>query len=112
MSSSNILLYIFIGFLLVNLFLGLWAGRGVKTVEEYAIGKKKWSTGGDDLFGKTIIGGCSVFRESEGYKTIGIMVFISYCGISISQIIRTFILSNQITRFSDCFSFGDFINKL
>src|SRR5690348_5832441 len=43
---DNITLYLIsISFLLVNLILGLWAGKGVKTFEDYAIAARSLSTG-------------------------------------------------------------------
>ena len=42
-SVMNIDSAIFIGFLLINLAVGLFYGRGIKTIREYAIGSKNFS---------------------------------------------------------------------
>jgi SSS family solute:Na+ symporter len=63
MQTSTIGLYIVGAFLLVNLALGLWAGRDVKDIRDYAIGNKKWSTGALVMtYLATIVGGGWVFR--------------------------------------------------
>ncbi len=41
---SNATLFVVVGFLLVTLVLGLYAGRGIKNFKEYALGKKNFST--------------------------------------------------------------------
>jgi SSS family solute:Na+ symporter len=72
------------GFLIVNLLIGLWAGRGVKTIEDYAVGSRKWGTGALVMtYMATIIGAGSLFRESfETYKH-GILITISFLGLLI-----------------------------
>lgn len=41
MGNFNVLVYAVVGFLIANILIGLWAGRGVKTLEDYIVGKKK-----------------------------------------------------------------------
>jgi Na+/proline symporter/signal transduction histidine kinase len=42
--SYNIDSIIFISFLVVNIFLGLFSSRGIKTIKEYAVGNRNFST--------------------------------------------------------------------
>lgn len=43
MDTSALNLYIVGGFLLLNLIIGLWAGRGVKDIRDYALANKSYS---------------------------------------------------------------------
>ena len=45
METFNIDTIIFVGFLIVNIVLGLTSSKGIKTIKEYAVGNRRFSTG-------------------------------------------------------------------
>ncbi|CAF2233421.1 unnamed protein product [Rotaria magnacalcarata] len=44
METFNIDTIIFVGFLVINLLAGLYSGKNIKTIKEYAIGNRNFST--------------------------------------------------------------------
>ena len=44
METFNIDTIIFVGFLIINIVLGLTSSRGIKTIREYAVGNRNFST--------------------------------------------------------------------
>src|ERR1700729_276439 len=61
---------IFVGFLVINLVVGLFYSRGVKTVREYAIGNRDFSTMTvtTSIIATIVGGGTFSFLIAESYK--------------------------------------------
>ncbi len=81
-------LILFCLFLGLNLFLGLRAGRSVKTIRQYAIGHKNFSTG---TLASTIIatwiGGELLFSDLEMIYTTGLRYIIAALGACICLVV-------------------------
>lgn len=89
-------LLIFIVFLGINLFLGLLAGSKVKTLREYAVGKKNFSTGAvTSTIVATWIGGGFMFYTLQNIYNHGLPFIIvalfgaSFCLLFIGQVLAS-----------------------
>lgn len=111
--STTALFFVVGGFLVLNLIIGLWTGRNVKTVEEYAMGKKKWSTGAlsMSIIATAIGGGFIVVSLEEIYKD-GLLASIPLIGMPLSYYFRSLFFSRKQHKFLDCFSIPDIIGKV
>jgi SSS family solute:Na+ symporter len=113
MENFNLVTFSVLIFLLINLFIGIWAGRGVKTIEDYAIGKKNWSTGALVM---TILAteftGSNLFRGTNGFYKYGISSFAPLIGLIISRLINFFFVSKNIKKFKGLQTMGDVSEKL
>jgi Na+/proline symporter len=99
-------------FLLINLIIGLWAGRNVKDVKDYAIGNKKWSVGALVMtYLATAFGGGFMFSDSKSFYNYGIGPLLAGFAISISHIFISFFLSNKLQILKGCISLGDAVEK-
>lgn len=97
-------------FLLINLIIGLWAGRNVKDVKDYAIGNKKWSVGALVMtYLATGLGGELFFREVKEIYDNGIGMIFALFGIPISHFIRAFFLSKNLNKLKPATTTADVI---
>ncbi|XWN35578.1 MAG: HD domain-containing protein [Roseivirga sp.] len=110
LSTDHLIVY---AFLLITLAIGLWAGRGIKDIREYAIANKTFSTGALVLtYLATTIGGGSIFGDPKEIFTNGIIMTVALSGISISFLLRTFLIAPRMHYFNDCLTIGDVMGKL
>ena len=113
MENFNLVTFFVLIFLLINLFIGIWAGRGVKTIEDYAIGKKNWSTGALSMtYIATLLTGGAVLRAPVNVKNIGIYAVFGVLGYLISLPFRYFFFSKKGHFLKKYISFGDIFEDL
>lgn len=102
------MLYVIIGFLLVNLIIGLWAGKGVKDFKDFAIGNKKWSVGALVMtYVATNIEGASLFRGIKRYALGGISASAGIIGCLFGFAFMYAFLAPKMHRFKGCITMGD-----
>ncbi|MCP3660455.1 MAG: sodium:solute symporter family protein, partial [Bacteroidetes bacterium] len=110
---SNTTLFIVIGFLLATLILGLYAGRNIKDIKDYALGGKNFSTVTLTLtLLATYIGGGATIGTVREIYSIGIIVIVAYFGRAIQNFILAMFIAPKITSFKDCITLGDLAKQL
>ncbi len=111
--SNNSTLWVVGAFLLITMVVGLYSGRGIKTIKEYALGDGKFSTFTLVLtFLATYIGGGAIIGTTNEIFLIGLLPIVSYFGAIIQHLILAYIISPKIIHFNKCLTMGDLINKL
>ncbi len=111
--SNNSTLWVVGAFLLVTLAVGLYAGRGIKTFKEYAIGNKKFGAAALALtLLATNIGGGSTFGDSEEIFNNGIIVVIALIACSIDYLFTAIFIAPKIVLFKKALTIGDLFEEL
>ena len=99
-------------FLLLTLTVGLWAGRNVKTIEDYALANRSYGTGTLILtFLATWIGANAVIGYTQEIFEDGIIKVIAACSQVISILFIAYFITPKIHRFADCITIGDLMEK-
>jgi Na+/proline symporter len=100
-------------FLLFNLLVGLWASRGVKSLEEYSIGKKDFSTGAlTATIVSTWIGGSFMTSYLANIYTNGWYFILPFIGDSFALLITGLWLVPRMGEFLNNLSVADALGKL
>ena len=104
---------IFIGFLLVNLAVGIFYGRGITTIKEYAIGNRNFSTAtlAATLVATWISGSFFTISVSETYKE-GLWYFCAALGEVAALSITAIFLAPRIKEFFDSLSVAEVMGNL
>ncbi|XWN35268.1 MAG: HD domain-containing protein [Roseivirga sp.] len=110
LSTDHLIVY---AFLLITLAIGLWAGRGIKDIREYAIGNRTFGTAALVLtFLATNVAGESILDlAGEVNKTGIIFPVIFTIGISGGLIVQALIAPN-IVSFRESLTMGDIMGTL
>jgi Na+/proline symporter/signal transduction histidine kinase len=96
----NIDIAIFIGFLAVNLVVGLRYGRDVKTIGDYALGGRNFSTAAlVSTIVATWVSGSGFFLTLSNTYSDGLYYLIAACGMSLSLIATAFIFVPRMHEF-------------
>ncbi len=101
------------GYFLGTLFLGLWAGRGVKTIEEFSTGGRNYGT--FFIFATlsaAFIGGGFTTGLAEKSFSFGIVYVVAMFGFSVKEILVAKILAPRMQDFQGLISIGDIMYKL
>jgi Na+/proline symporter len=113
MEKTTIAIYLIGLFLVINLILGLWYGRGVKDIRDYALGSRSWSTGALVMtYLATVIGNGYIFSIQSEIYSFGICEFFAEFGFVIFHFIFAFIFASKMSKFRDCINLGDMMNKM
>jgi len=104
---------VFFIFLIVNLAIGLYYGRGVKTIEDYALGGRNFSTGAlVSTIIATWIGGDYLFITlAEVYKT-GLHYIIGCLGMVVCFLLNAYIFVPKMQEFLGSISVAETMGKL
>jgi Na+/proline symporter/signal transduction histidine kinase len=104
---------IFITFLLVNLAVGLFYGRGISSIKEYAIGNRNFSTAtlSATIVATWISGSFFTISVSETYKE-GLLFFFASLGEVAALSITAIFLAPRIKEFFDSLSVAEVMGKL
>jgi Na+/proline symporter len=109
LSVDTIVVY---AFLLLTLVVGLWAGRNVKTIEDYALANRSYGTGTLILtFLATWIGGNFVMGYTQQIFEDGIIRVITALSQVISILFIAFFITPKIQQFTGCMTIGDLMEK-
>ncbi|MFY9589666.1 sodium:solute symporter family transporter [Rickettsia endosymbiont of Halotydeus destructor] len=104
---------IFLGFLLINLSFGLYHGRKVKTIEDYALGGRNFSTGAlVSTIIATWIGGDYLFITlAEVYNT-GLHYTIGCLGMVVCMLLSAYLFIPKMGEFLGSISVAESMGKL
>src|ERR1700729_1209930 len=105
---------IFVGFLAINLAVGLFYSRGVQTTKEYAIGNRKFSTGAitATIVATCVGGGLFSTALAESYRDGLYFIIPVVCGDLIALLITGYILIPRMAEFLGTLSVAEAIGKL
>jgi len=105
--------FIFGLFLLLNLFVGLWASRGVKSLREYSIGNKDFSTGAltATIVSTWISGNFMLFYLAKVYAD-GWYFILPFLGDSLALLLIGLWLAPRMGEFLSSLSVADALGKL
>lgn len=111
--NINIDSAIFIGFLIVNLAVGIFYGRGIKTIKEYAIGNRNFSTAtlAATITATWISGSFFTISVSETYKE-GLWFFCASLGEVAALSITAIFLAPRIKEFFESLSVAEVMGNL
>lgn len=113
MDYSKLTLYLLGAFLILNLIVGLLAGRNVKTMRDYALADKSYRTGPLVMtYLATIVCGGWLFNDSRDIYENGVGMFFVILGGSIAMFIRAKYIAPRMLPFRNCFTLGDIIGTL
>jgi hypothetical protein len=109
----NLDLVIFSSFLIINLLVGLFYGRGVTSIGEYAIGKRNFSTGTivATLVATWIGAGFFTYTLVETYRK-GLYFLIPTLGDSLVFILLGYVLAPRMGEFLGKLSIAEAMNDL
>jgi solute:Na+ symporter, SSS family len=99
-------------YLALTLFIGIYAGRGVKTMRDFAIASKTYSTPiMVATITATLIGGESILGISEEMYKHGIVYLLVCMGFILNRIFLAFIVAPKVAQFDYAISVGDIMHK-
>jgi Na+/proline symporter len=109
----NIDIIIFVGFLTLNLVVGLFYGRGVKTIKDYALGGRNFSTGtiAATLIATWIGGGFFAFNLSKAYSD-GLPFIAAVVGNGLAVFLLGYFYGPRVGEFLGCSSVAEVMDKL
>jgi Na+/proline symporter/signal transduction histidine kinase len=104
---------IVVGFLLVNLAVGLYYGRGIKTIKQYSLGGRNFNTAtlSATIIATWIGGGFFASALSETYKE-GLWHVFARFGDVLTLLIVGYFIAPRIKEFFGDFSVADTMGKL
>jgi Na+/proline symporter len=111
--NFNIDMFIFIGFLILNLVVGIRYGKEVRSIKDYAIGDRNFST---SALVSTIVAtwatGSSFFVILSKTYADGISFAIAVCCLPISLLITAIFFVPKMEEFMGALSIGEVMGKL
>ena len=117
MNTSNLFTLdtaIVAGYLLITLVIGLRAGRGIKTMQDYVIGTSGTQRYGTPVlvaaFVATGIGGGSTVGESEKIFKLGLIWVFVALGVMFRQFLVAFYIAPHLGRFDEKLSVGEMMS--
>jgi Na+/proline symporter/signal transduction histidine kinase len=100
-------------FLLINLALGLYHGRGVKTIKDYALGGRNFSTGTlVSTIIATWIGGDYLFITMSEVYTTGLLYAIGCLGMAFQLVVVAYVFVPRMTNFLGSLSIAEAMGDL
>jgi Na+/proline symporter len=105
--------FIFGVFLLINLLVGLWAGKGVKTLRDYSLGKKDFSTGAltATIVATWISGSFMTFKLAQVYNE-GWYFILPFMGNSLALLVTGLWLVPRMGEFLSNLSVAEALGDL
>ena len=100
-------------FLVITLWIGLRAGRGINTMREYALANKEFGVGALTLtYLATSIGAFNVLTSAGLVFSQGIIVTVSIAGLMFGLLFRAFFVAPKVIRFRSALTMGDVMETL
>jgi Na+/proline symporter len=111
MSTLDYIITLF--YLALTLALGLWSGRNVKNMNDYAVGGRNFSTQALVMtICATNIGGSTIISLSSQTFTVGLIHMLAVAGIVLDNLITGYILAPRVKPFFGLISIGEVINSI
>jgi SSS family solute:Na+ symporter len=107
-TTSSILI---IAYLFLNLFVGIWAGRGVKDMKDFAIAGKSYNAW--VIFftiAATFVGGGFTMGIAGKTYLYGLVMISGFFGICFKEFLVAFFIAPRIAKFPDAISIGDVLD--
>ena len=109
-SIDHIIVYTFLA---ATLLIGLWAGRGIKNIREYAIANKMYGTGVLTItFLATYLGGANTISVQKSLLSNGLVAGHVMLGSSILFLYAGAFIVPKMLRFYRCITLGDMMHEL
>jgi Na+/proline symporter len=106
-------LILFVIFLALNLIIGLRAGMQVKTIQDFAVGKKDFSTGAvTSTIVATWIGGGFMFYSLQNIYTTGLQFMLVLLGGTVCLLFTGQVLAVRMGEFLNSLSVADAMGQL
>ena len=100
-------------FLVATLLIGLWAGRGIKNIREYAIANKMYGTGVLTItFLATFLGGQNTIGIQKTILSYGLVAGVAIIGTAIMFLYAGAFIVPKMLRFYRCITLGDMMHEL
>jgi len=100
-------------FLILTLGIGLYAGRHIKTIKDYAIADKKYNAGILTItFLATLIGGGSTISETSNIFNDGIITTLTFGMLVFTLLFIGRYIAPKMKQFKNCLTLGDVIGTL
>jgi Na+/proline symporter/signal transduction histidine kinase len=109
----NIDVAIFIGFLVINLVVGLIVGSKTRTIQEYALGGRNFSTAAlvSTIVATATTGSGFFVMLSKAY-TDGLSIIIAFCSEALALVLTAFFLIPKMGEFMGSLSIAEVMGKL
>jgi SSS family solute:Na+ symporter len=99
---------IIFGYLIAVLFVGVWAGRGVKNMSDYAVAGRSFGTMAIfATLSASFIGGCFSMGNAEKVFLVGISNIVVLWGFSLKEILVARYIAPNIVNYPNAISVGD-----
>jgi len=99
--------------ILITLIVGLHAGKGIKTIREYAVGNKMFGTTTLVLtYLATNLAGASIINVGSMIFSDGIILTVALLGLIISSIVLALFIVPHAVYFPNCMTMGDIMEQL
>ena len=110
LSTDHLIVY---AFLLLTLLVGLWAGRGIKDIKEYAIANKMYGTGIlITTFLATYFGGYNPIAHQKYILSYGLVASFASLGMAIIMVWFGRYVVPKLMYFKDSLTLGDMMQEL
>ena len=110
LSTDHLIVY---AFLLLTLLVGLWAGRGIKDIKEYAIANKMYGTGILTItFLATYLGATGTIGVQKNVLSHGLIASCIVVGSAISLAWSARYVVPKLMYFKDSLTLGDMMQEL
>ena len=111
--SFNIDVIVFITFLFITLIIGIWNGRNINSIKQYALGNKKFSTGAlVATIVATWIGGDYLFITLSEVYTSGLHYAIGCLGMVACLLLNAFIFAPRMENYIGSLSVAESMGRL
>jgi Na+/proline symporter/signal transduction histidine kinase len=109
-STEHLVVYVFLA---ITLIIGLWAGKNIKDIKDYALANKKYGLGTITIiFLATYLNGGSVIESQKSILNEGIIVGIVILSYLISFVLTGIFIIPKLTYFKDAITVGDVMGNL
>ncbi|MCK9492621.1 MAG: sodium:solute symporter family protein [Sulfurimonas sp.] len=99
---------IIFSYLIIVLLIGIWAGRGVKDIKDYAVASKSFGTMAIfATLSASFIGGGFSMGNAEKVFLVGISNIVALWGFSVKEILVAKYIAPNIKHYPDAISIGD-----
>lgn len=113
MNHSTLMFTLLGSFFVLNLLIGLWYGRNVTSMRDYALANKSLGVGPLSItYLATIVGGAWVVLRPKEIAEFGIGIVYAVLSWSISFALQARFLAPRMLRFKSCLSLGDVFGSL